>query len=367
MKQRSCLQSSRWGYMLSLGMLLCMSFSSLAASQGVQATGDANVVKQGAGGGTIGVSAKLPPPTVTYPATWTKDQKEFMDAVLQELALIDKGRSATDRYRNLRDRVISDINAGRIIVGPTDEGDVETTTGDDNVNRLTIPPAKIDWINAKGNVDAVNKKKLDASDPRRIKAETNLRQPPLDLALTIVHEYVHMDQDKPSGETVHETPAWKERINQESRLIDEAFTQLENEIYRIQNKGGQLSEEDKKSLQDAKRRLDDLITIHGQTTKNELNGAFDEGRLVKDDFKKEQSQLEDQKNRLSDLTKVLDNVLAGTTVSTGNSSTPGGVDLSGLLPGTTPPDPGGQGGGAKTGGSGQQKPVSLKPTKIYSP
>lgn len=310
------------------------------------------------------LSAQAAPTVPTYPAAWTADQKAFMDAVLDELGRTDAGKLPGEP--SLRDRVIQDIKDGAVRFGPTKEGDVECSTWIALVgsNVITIPPGLVaTWKNQKDLADKASSI-LDSTDPRRIVANEELRRLNIDCGLTFVHEYVHMDQNTPIGTKGQETEAWKHRISEENRLLDEAFTSLQNEIIRIRTKGGTPSEADRQVLQDAKNRLNDLMSVHQQYAGNELTIAIDEKRLDKANFTAEQKLLDDQKVRLTDVMKVLDIVLTGTPVNTGTGGA-AGVDLSTVLPGTSPPVTGGQqGGGSGAGSAGNQNPVSTRPIKI---
>jgi hypothetical protein len=302
-------------------------------------------------------------PTVAYPATWTADQQAFMNAVLEELGRTDAGKPPSEP--RLRERVIQDINNGSIRFGPTSKGDVECGTWIAIVgsNVITIPPELVaTWMSAKERADKANSI-LDPADPRRIRANEDLRRLNIDWGLTFVHEYVHMDQNTPIGTRSQETEAWKRRISEENRLADEAFTKLENEIFRIQSKGGPLSEADRQALVDARNRLKDVMSVHQQYAGNELTIAIDEKRLDKGDFLTEQKQLADQKARLADLTKIVETILNGTSSKTGGAGT-STDDPGSLLPGTSTPTTGGLGGGVGAGPRGNQKPISLKPIKI---
>jgi hypothetical protein len=308
--------------------------------------------------------AQAATPGVTYPATWTADQKAFMDAVLEELGRTDAGKVPGEP--TIRDRVIQDINKGAIRFGPTDKGDVECSTWIALVgsNVITIPPELVTtWKSAKERADKANSI-LSPDDPRRIRANEEFRRLNIDWGLTFVHEYVHMDQNTPIGTKGQETEAWKHRISEENRLLDEAFTSLQNEIMRIRTKGGTPSEADRQVLQDAKNRLNDLMSVHQQYAGNEVTIAIDEKRLDKANFTTEQKLLNDQKVRLTDVMKVLDIVLTGTPDNQGNVGT-SPVDLSASLPGTTEPvTTGQQGGGSGSGSAGNQQPVTTRAIKI---
>lgn len=324
--------------------------------------------------------AQTTPAVVSYPATWTADQKEFMNAVLEELGRLDAGKPAGHPQAKLRDRVITDINKGVIIFKQTTKGDVETAKnywffGD---LHISIPPTKLDaWSSAKAL--ALKCSALDPNNPTRIRAEEDFRRLNIDWGFTFAHEYVHRDKFWPSGKASQEVEAWGRRIAEEKRMVDDAYTALQNEMTRVKSKGGTLSETDRQALLAAQTRLKDLMAVHQQTVSNDLNVAVTEKVFAASCFPNEASELAIRKGKVEASDKELESILNPVPPKTNtvvpSTSSPGTTkpvatatpDPSTLLPGTTVPDPGNQGSGPGTGATGHQKPVSLQPVKIYKP
>lgn len=122
----------------------------------------------------------------------------------------------------LANRLVADYKAKKVSFTETDPATLASVegTGDASTNKLKF---LANWENGHRTIDPAHPYRL----PRGQDKAFDLVQ----MSLTVVHEYVHMDQTKPQGSPKFEDPAWRRTeealINWTSLVIGDVSTALD--------------------------------------------------------------------------------------------------------------------------------------------
>ncbi len=122
----------------------------------------------------------------------------------------------------LADRLIADFKAKKVSFTETDAGTIASVegTGEPSANKLKFLS---NWENGHRTIDPAHPYRL----PRGQDKAFDLVQ----MSLTVVHEYVHMDQKSPQGSPKFEDPAWRRTeealISWSSLVVGDVSTALD--------------------------------------------------------------------------------------------------------------------------------------------
>lgn len=244
---------------------------------------------------------------VPQSATWlTPDQRKFLQAVMDKL--VDIGDP------NRAKRMVTDIAHRRIRI-VTDEAGVRASTyqnGGSNVMDLQQSTVD-DWTKAQSDSEQFRSKAESATPDLKEKLLTrskqrahDVRSTILDAALTVDHEYVHMDQTDPGEEPKYENPAWRRRLDEENRLIDVSVMALEQSL-----QGELKSDADVERLDSAIEDLQTIGELH-EGSVNELGEKIsppppkpgEEKKLPtlsRDLFEQDRAEIGEQKKKIAQL------------------------------------------------------------------
>lgn len=249
-------------------------------------------------------------PVIPAEAKLTEKERTYFQSVMDQLAKIGLWERAK--------RMESDLMLGRIIVVEEEEGVMASTDWSRfGPNFMEIPKYLIDrWTD---NSFLARGHRAKGRDELARPAETTVREMTLNMALTIDHEYIHMDQYRPSETTEHENPAWRRRLDQESRLIQEATDAVSKMLAKGVN-----SAEDRRTLETLRNDLRDIDQIHQGTVKNDLRAQVygEKALLTPSLFKKDFAALDGTVANIAKLLKQADEALTMTEVPTVSGKTP---------------------------------------------
>lgn len=246
--------------------------------------------------------------TINFPINWTDEQKFFIDHVIRDVDRLDQNLSNRFREDVSKGKVVF-INADSVIVSPGATG-FNIGYLDWRENAIKIPHQFVSNFSIANETIkyAQNKLKSNPNDAVSLKAikkgKNNLEQYSLDFALTIVHEYVHMDQNHPQGIPEHEDPAWMKRLDKEAELIENNLNYLEillnnqvnTQMYYIK-------------VEDTKNRIDLLMKIHQET----INATKDPNlkTITKKSFDRFDNNIKEMNKKLK---KLLEKKLSASTI-----------------------------------------------------
>jgi len=284
------------------------------------------------------------PPDCTY----TTAQKHYLQAVMDKLWEMERP--------SLAEKLNQSVREGKVKFGECGPGTQATAHapwgyfGGSKGNLLTIDnDGADDWYRAKEIAKRAGT--LKGGDPRGIaKKQLSIANECLnEIALTLEHEYIHMDQRAPQEIPEHEDPAWAHGIRQTRRVIDLRMKQI---------KACKPGEE---KIRD--QLLDDLKSLIGVytttvTSLTKKGGKIDQGVVTAAKFT---NALRDKDKKVKEVGAFISSfAAAGQAGPSAGAGRPG----AGQAPGTPLPGAAGagaQGAGTPLSGAGQG-PIQAQPT-----
>lgn len=168
---------------------------------------------------------------------FTKDQKDFLQATLDDLCKIGR--------KNTAENLNKYIAEGRVVFKKDDASVSGGYFTPSSRNILYVQEQKVDqWEKQKHQFDQAHKKGYSEKEKD---AALDLKKTIRDATLTLIHEDVHMGQENPGQYPNDEDPAYETQIHETRRVIKEDM----QKIQEILDRGAKLPGD--------QARLDDLI------------------------------------------------------------------------------------------------------------
>jgi len=234
-------------------------------------------------------------PVIPAEAELTEEERSFFQEVMDRLVEI----GLRDRAR----RVEGDLAVGRIAIFE-DEAGVRASTGWHfaGPDTLEIPSSILNqWLSMRR--DARKLRAKGHEDMARTR-EADMRLHLLEVALTVDHEYVYLEQARPGGKSGSEDPVWRHRLDQEKRIIRE----LSGEITKVLATGVH-SDSDLRTLAALREDLRDMDQVHYLTVNSDLRERIKSGNLTASLFENDLKTLETAQADLANVLRQADEVM----------------------------------------------------------
>lgn len=209
-------------------------------------------------------------PVIPAEAELTEEERSFFQEVMDRLVEIG--------LRDRASRMEGDLAAGRIAIFE-DESAVRPSTvwHFAGPNTLEIPSSILDrWLSMRR--DARKLRAKGREDMARTR-EADMRLHLLEVALTVDHEYVQMEQAHPNESPDSEDPAWRRRLDQEKRIIRE----ISDKITKLLASGVH-DDSDLRTLAALREDLRDMDQVHYLTVSSGLRDGIKSGHLTESLF-----------------------------------------------------------------------------------
>jgi len=225
-------------------------------------------------------------------AGFTQDQRDYLQATMNTLSSM--GRD------DLANRINEDVKGGRVLFGDCGAGTLATVNAPwgylsrAHSNVLTIDNGGLrQWVNSRKLMDkAAKKNRPDLVD----KGRKNMRDAINSIALTLTHEYIHMDQYAPQQIPKYEDPAYTHGISEMRRVIRDRMGRIQEILDRNADQPG-----DADRLSDLLEDLETLRDIYSVSVESMHGdkGVIKQGQVTATTFSSARSDKDKMVNEVN--------------------------------------------------------------------
>lgn len=154
-----------------------------------------------------------------------------------------------------------------------DYGTAKVRLGDPGSRATTSPPIIVPLVtNRRDNIMTLDKKQLTTQCDTKGTDRNAVTDGTLGWALTVVHEYVHMEQDNPTQTARFENAGWREAVHENQSWMRSVMSKV-SEAERMPNSAAKVAR-----LRELSRQLELLRVVH-QATINDLKEEIAAGHV----------------------------------------------------------------------------------------
>jgi hypothetical protein len=234
-------------------------------------------------------------PVIPAEAQLTEEERSFFQEVMNRLVEI----GLLDRAMKMK----GELAAGRIAIFEDEPGASASTVWHlAGAHAVEVPSSALNqWLSMRRDACKLRAKGHEAMARTR---EADMRLHLLEVALTVDHGCVHLEQTGPSGGAGSEDPVWRHRLDQEKRIIRELSEQIAKLLATAVD--GDL---DFSALAALREDLRDMDQIHYLTVNCDLRERIKLGKLTASLFENDIKTLETDQAALVDVLKRADEVM----------------------------------------------------------